>query len=53
MPLDFWGLENIELALSPRNESSYRDDTVLTLEVAHSNARLIAKPASEWLTSST
>lgn len=31
-------------------DGAYRGHTVLTLEMAYTNARLVARPDSEWLT---
>lgn len=51
MPLDLTGSGSADLALvvSAVGDSSYRGHTVLTLEMAYTNARLVARPDSEWL----
>lgn len=51
MPLDLDsdGRADLALVVSKANERIYRGHTVLTLEMAYSNARLVARPDSEWL----
>jgi len=50
LPLYLQSRENAELALAvSRISDQSRADTVLTLEMAYSNARLIARPCSRWL----
>lgn len=51
MPLDLQGSGTADLALvvSEVGETAYRGHTVLTLEMAYTNARLVARPDSEWL----
>jgi len=51
MPLDLTGSGNADLALvvSAVGDNSYRGHTVLTLEMAYTHARLVARPDSEWL----
>lgn len=51
MPLDLNGNGEADLALviSAIGDHAYRGNTVLTLEMAYSNARLIARPDSDWL----
>lgn len=51
MPIDLTGSGSADLALvvSAVGDSSYRGHTVLTLEMAYTNARLVARPDSEWL----
>lgn len=51
MPLDLTGDGSADLALvvSAIGSAAYRGNTVLTLEMAYSNARLVARPDSEWL----
>lgn len=41
---------DIALAIIPANVTSYTARTCLTLNMAYSNARLIVKPQSDWLT---
>lgn len=51
MPLDLTGTGTADLALvvSEVGDTAYRGHTVLTLEMAYTNARLVARPDSEWL----
>jgi hypothetical protein len=51
MPLDLTGTGTADLALvvSAVGDRAYRAHTVLTLEMAYTNARLIARPDSDWL----
>jgi hypothetical protein len=50
MPLDFGsGQAESALVLEPMSDRAYRGSTVLTIDQAYSNARLIAKPENEWL----
>lgn len=50
MPLDLTGDGAADLALVVSAVGdSYRGNTVLTLEMAYTNARLVARPDSEWL----
>ncbi|WP_081608701.1 DUF3825 domain-containing protein [Rhodococcus ruber] len=51
MPLDLTGDGAADLALvvSAVGDRAYRGHTVLTLDMAYTNARLVARPDSEWL----
>ena len=51
MPLDLTGDGKADLALVVQSigDKYYRGNTVLTLDMAYSNARLVARPDSEWL----
>lgn len=51
MPLDLSGDHSVDLALvvSAVGDIAYRGHTVLTLDMAYTNARLVARPDSEWL----
>ena len=51
MPLDLSGNGAADLALvvSPVGDHAYRAHTVLTLDMAYTNARLVARPDSDWL----
>lgn len=51
MPLDLTGDGAADLALvvSAVGERAYRGHTVLTLDMAYTNARLVARPDSDWL----
>ncbi|WIB64045.1 DUF3825 domain-containing protein [Curtobacterium sp. MCBD17_040] len=51
MPLDLTGDGDADLALvvSAVGDRAYRGHTVLTLDMAYTNARLVARPESEWL----
>jgi hypothetical protein len=51
MPLDLTGsgIADLALVVSAVSDSAYRGHTVLTLEMAYTNARLVARPDSEWL----
>ena len=51
MPLDLSGDHKVDLALllSATRDGAYRGRTVLTLDMAYTNARLVARPDSEWL----
>jgi hypothetical protein len=51
MPLDVAGSGTADLALvvSPVGVAAYCGHTVLTLEMAYTNARLVARPDSDWL----
>jgi hypothetical protein len=50
MPLDLTSSGVADLALVVSEEgTTYRGHTVLTLEMAYTNARLVARPDSEWL----
>jgi len=51
LPLDLTGGPGADLALvvSAVGATFYRGHTVLTLDMAYTNARLVARPDSEWL----
>lgn len=51
MPLDLSGDHDVDLALvvSAVGDNAYRGHTVLTLDMAYTNARLVARPDSDWL----
>jgi len=51
MPLDLTGDGRADLALvvSGIGDRAYRGHTVLTLDMAYTNARLVARPDSDWL----
>lgn len=51
MPLDLTGSGKADLALvvSAVGDRAYRGHTVLTLDMAYTNARLVARPDSDWL----
>jgi len=51
MPLDLTGDGSADLALvvSAVGDRAYRGHTVLTLDMAYTNARLVARPDSDWL----
>ncbi|WOF23647.1 DUF3825 domain-containing protein [Microbacterium betulae] len=51
MPLDLTGDRTADLALvvSVVGDRAYRGHTVLTLDMAYTNARLVARPDSDWL----
>lgn len=51
MPLDLTGDGTADLALvvSAVGDRAYRGHTVLTLDMAYTNARLVARPDSDWL----
>lgn len=51
MPLDLTGDGTADLALvvSTVGDRAYRGHTVLTLDMAYTNARLVARPDSDWL----
>lgn len=52
LPLCLMQPDRADLALvvdKVRSESRYRAHTVLTLSMAYKNARLIARPYSDWL----
>lgn len=51
MPLDLTGDQSVDLALviSSVGDTVYRGHTVLTLDMAYTNARLVARPDSDWL----
>lgn len=51
MPLDLLhtGTTDLALVVSAVGERTYRAHTVLTLEMAYANARLVARPDSDWL----
>lgn len=51
MPLDLTGDGGADLALvvSTVGDQAYRGHTVLTLDMAYTNARLVARPDSDWL----
>lgn len=51
MPLDLTGSGAADLALvvSAVGDRAYRGHTVLTLDMAYTNARLVARPDSDWL----
>lgn len=51
MPLDLTGDGGADLALvvSAVGDRAYRGHTVLTLDMAYTNARLVARPDSDWL----
>jgi hypothetical protein len=52
LPLSFESAARADLALVvEREERAYRQFTVLPLDRAYNNARLIAKPESDWLPS--
>lgn len=54
MPLDLTGDGGADLALvvSAVGDRAYRGHTVLTLDMAYTNARLVSRPDSDWLTPS-
>ncbi len=51
LPLDLTGTGRADLALvvSAIGDKAYRGHTVLGLAEAYANARLVARPDSEWL----
>lgn len=51
LPLDLTGSGAADLALvvSPVGDTAYRGNTILTLEMAYTVARLVSRPDSEWL----
>jgi hypothetical protein len=50
LPLSMTAAERVDLALVVSREGEfYRGHTVLTMEMAYGNARLIAQPDSDWL----
>lgn len=50
LPLCLLQPDKADLALTvSRYENQYRGDTVLTLDMAYNNARLLTRPDSEWL----
>jgi cold shock CspA family protein len=51
LPLSLLDEKNVDLALVvERNPNgSYQGHTVITLEMAHNNARLVTRPDSDWL----
>jgi len=51
LPLDLTGSGTADLALvvSAVGDTAYRGNTVLTLEMAYTVARLVSRPDSEWL----
>lgn len=51
MPLDLTGNGAADLALvvSAVGDRAYRGHTVLTLDMAYTNARLVSRPDSDWL----
>jgi hypothetical protein len=51
MPLDLTdpGTAGLALVVSAIGDTAYRGHTVSTLEMAYTNARLVARPDSEWL----
>jgi hypothetical protein len=51
MPLDLTasGQADLALVVSAVGEHFYRGHTVLTLDMAYTNARLVARPDSDWL----
>ena len=51
LPLDLTqsGTADLALVVSATEGGGYRGHTVLTLEMAYSNARLVARPNSDWL----
>ena len=51
LPLDLTesGTADLALVVSATEGGGYRGNTILTLEMAYSNARLIARPDSDWL----
>jgi hypothetical protein len=51
VPLDLTGDGRADLALvvSAIGDQEYRGNTVLTLSMAYTNARLVARPDSDWL----
>lgn len=46
---EFTGTPDCALALQAMNDDCYRGNTILTLDMAYQNARLIAKPDPTWL----
>lgn len=53
LPLSLVGDNNvIDAALVLENDSAYIAHTILTLNMAYANARLITRPDSDWLTPS-
>jgi hypothetical protein len=50
LPLCLEDRSRVDLALViDRNGNVYSGDTVLTIDLAYNNARLLAKPDTEWL----
>jgi hypothetical protein len=51
LPLDLTqsGTADLALVVSATEGGGYRGHTILTLEMAYSNARLVARPDSDWL----
>ena len=51
MPLDLTsdGSADLALVVSAEGSTFYRGHTVLTLDMAYTNARLVARPDSDWL----
>lgn len=51
MPLDLTGdgVADLALVVSAVGDRAYRGHTVLTLDMAYTNARLVARPDSDWL----
>ena len=51
MPLDLTGdgVADLALVVSAVGDRAYRGHTVLTLNMAYTNARLVARPDSDWL----
>ena len=47
--VDRVGSADLALVVSEVGDTEYRGHTVLTLEMAYTNARLVARPDSEWL----
>jgi hypothetical protein len=42
-------MADLALVVSSVEDRAYRGHTVLTLEMAYTNARLVARPDSDWL----
>ncbi|CAI6340699.1 unnamed protein product [Periconia digitata] len=51
LPLDLTssGSADVGLVVAAPNDSQYRGYTILSLEMAYTNARLVARPDSQWL----
>lgn len=43
------GVEDLAMALSMSHAGTYKGETVLTMQMAYMNARLVNRPESEWL----
>lgn len=49
LDLDQTGTADLALVVGKTDGGGYRGNTVLTLDMAYSNARLVARPNSDWL----